>query len=391
MMGGYNFDVWGRQDSKHRPETFEFADVYDTYDHKAHGNLYFAYLETDDFLVEGLNIKLGRQHLGKGESMHFDGIGMSYMTPCKTVELTGFFGLPVYFWKAHMLDNLTGGFYVELFPFAAVGDLPKDTTKLTLEYIWVQEDSDEEGIQDNYFAVKFDQKLFNRTVDFHAKMSVLNGQFRDFKVRGVLREPENDIRLRIQYYTLPHKLDEELSVDMSPFQEIMAVYNPYNEFRIDIYKGFEDKYGVELGYHGRMLKKERYEDKFNHDFDRIYLTGSAYDFLGTHLDVSLTVEYIQSMTPEDEDRLLTVGFDLKYKFNDQLKFGIGSNFHRWEMKYLSTQETVTELENVRVFSLFLDFKPVKDLKIGARYSFETIGGDLEREYDRFLLTATYSF
>ncbi len=391
MMGGYNIDTWGRQDSKHRAEVFEFADVYDTYNHKAHGKLYYSYLETDDFLLEGLDMKFGRVGIEKGESIHIDGLAVSY-EPEKALVVTAFAGLPVYFWKHHMVDNFTAGFYIEFLPFHLVEDVPGDTTKLTLEYIYVSEDQNDAGIEDNFFSVVLDQKLFHRTVDLQARASVLNGEFRDFKIRGTLRDPENDIRLRLMFFTLPVKLEEELSIDMSPFMDVMGRYNPYNEFKLDIFKGFVDgKFGIELGYHGRMLKKERYEGKFNHDFDRLYATGSAYDFLESHLDISVTVEYVQSMTPDDEDKILTMGFDLGYKFSDEVKFGIGMHYHRWEMAYLSTQDTVEELENVRLFSLFIDVKPVQGLKIGLNYSFETVGGDLKREYDRFMLSATYSF
>jgi hypothetical protein len=390
MLGGFNIDTWGRQDSKHRPEVFEFADIYDTFDHKAKGNLHYAYLELDD-LPKGLNVKGGRQHLTKGEPVHFDGLSLAYRSPCKAMGLTAFFGLPVYFWKAHMLGNLVGGGYVEFWPFEVIKDMPGDTTKLTVEYIWVQEDSDEEGIEDSFFSFVLDQKLFNRTVDLQARASVLNGEFRDFKVRGTLREKENDIRLRIQYYSMPVKQEEELSIDLSPYLQVMGRYNPFNEFRLDVYKGFDDKFALELGYHGRMLKKERYEGKFNHDFDRLYITGYAFGFLESNLDISATVEYVQSMGPVDEEGILTAGFDLTYRFNDQLKIGISTHFHRWEMKYLGTQQILEEIENVRVHSLSINFRPVPDLRIALRYSFETVGGDLEREYDRLLLTATYSF
>lgn len=390
MAGGYNFDLIGRQDSKHRAEVFEFADIYDTYDSKAHGQLHYGYFESEDFLIEGLGMKLGRFGIEKGESLHIDGFAASY-EPDKALKVTVFAGLPVYFWKHHMLDNFTAGFYIELLPFHLTEDVPGDSTKLTIEYIYISEDQNEAGIEDNFFSFTLNQKLFNRTVDLEARATVLDGNFRDFKIRGTLREPENDIRLRLMYHALPVKLEDDISIDMSPFVEVMGRYNPYNEFKLDLYKGFGDDFGLELGYQGRMLKKERYESRFNHDFDRLYATGSAYNFLDSHLDISFTVEYIQSMTPEDEDKILTLGLDLTYKFNEQLKFGIGTHYNRWEMVYLGSTDTVEELENVRVFSLFIDFRPVKNLKIGLNYSFETVGGDLEREYDRFMLSATYSF
>ena len=388
------WDTFGHQDDRGKYELFYFEDVYDSYEVRAQGRLYALYLEYSDVL-EGLDLKFGRQTIHKGHHLHLDGLSLDYK-PAEFFNLTLAGGIPVYFSEPEWITNFIAAAYLDFYPGELVGGYPGKATKITFEYIHAHEGGP--NLDDDYMSVQIWQKLFGGAGMLYLKAGFLNGETHDVAASCTWRCPYSGLQLRLHYYGSPSTLGDgaegehgEYTTDFSSFNRIMGVYKPFHQFNAVVYKQFAESLGIEVGYNGRMLA-EGDEGDFNHDYDRVFGSAFLYDPFGLGLDVTLTGEYWHSDGPSQNNDNATWGVDLSYKPDRRIRMSVGSHFLKYRTTYEpDTYTRIDERSDVRLFTLALDIEPLTDFRIGVRYEFESDEGWHDRSFDTLEVRAGLRF
>jgi hypothetical protein len=174
----------------------------------------------------------------------------------------------------------------------------------------------------------------------------------------------------------------------------MGPYRPYRRFDVSAYKLFCPFFAAELGYSGKELVRERYEDGFNHDFDRYTGTAHFIDPFEVGLDVSVSADFYVSDGPNEDDHNLTWGVDLSWKPSDAVRFTAGSHFLKYRVVREPDQFTrFSEQYDVRVMSLGLDIRPTPCLRFGVRYMMESDEADglWDQTFDTLEVRASFLF
>jgi len=395
MNVGVFWDLWGRQDSRNAGEVFYFGDIFDTYETKVQGRVYSLVAEAED-LVKDLDLRFGRQMLHKGEHLHFDGLSLSY-APSDVFEVTIGGGLPVYFSEPHWTTNFLAAVYLEIYPGFAIASLPKRATKITFEYIHVHEGDPE--LDDDFISLQLWQRLFGGAATVYLKGGFLNGKTRDMQAIFSARCPYSGLQLRLRFVSSPSVWGdmedgelEELTIDNSPFLGIMGIYQPYRQFDLTLHKQFCPFFGAELAYSGRTPTQDRYEGRFNHDFDRFAGTTYFSDPFDAGLELAVSGEFWASNGPNEDNNNLTWGADLNYRPNDKVRVCVGTHFLKYRVVYEPDQFTrVSEKSDVRVMSLGMDFKPTPCIRLGVRYEMESDEGWHDRTFDTLVVRAGFQF
>jgi hypothetical protein len=349
-------------------------------------------------VVEGLDIKLGRHSLHKGEHLQLDGLSLSY-SPSEIFTVTVGGGLPVYYSETEWVSNFIGAAYVEFFPGFGIEDYPDRATKLTLEYIHVHEGGGDEDLDDDYMSIRIWQRLFGNAVAVHLKGGFLNGMVRDLSAAVTARCPFTGLNVSFRYRRYPTKWGEvdegereELTIDFSPFLGVMGVYNPYQQVDLTVYKAFCPFFAATLGFSGRAPLKDRYETDFNHDFDRYTGTLHFHDPFKIGLDASVSAEFWTSDGPTENDNNLTWGLDLAWRPSDVISVTVGSHFLKYRVVYEPDAFTrISEKSDVRVLSVGIDVRPCPNFRAGVRYELESDEGWLDKNFDTLLVRAIFRF
>jgi len=393
---GFFWDLWGRQDSRYGGEVFYFEDFFDSYETKIQGRVYGLELSWEE-VVEGLDVSFGRQQLHKGEPLHFDGLRLSY-SPSPVFEVTLAGGLPVYYGETQWVSNFEAAGYVEFFPGYGLKGYPDRATKLTLEYVHVQEGDPE--LSDDYMSFQVWQRFFGGASTVYLKGGFLNGQTRDVTASLHCRCPFTGVELRMRYMASPTTWGEieagereDLTVDMAPFTALTGAYYPFRQFDVSAYKQFCPYFGASLAYTGRDPVRDRYETSFNHDFDRYAGTAYVYDVMDADLDVSLTAELYGSDGPVEDQTNVTWGFDMTWRPSEAVRVTAGSHFLKYRIVREPDRDTrLTERYNVRVMRVGIEVRPLPTLRVGVRYEMESDEGAwVDETSDTLEVRASFQF
>jgi hypothetical protein len=374
FLGRLSEDIDGRAPSG---QFDPFHEITDTYDSNVDGRFYLGYADLrhlDWMDRSGLEaIRGGRQSYDEGaESFIFDGgrIDTRAFEALKDFRLSAYGGLPVHYYDSRTSGEGVGGVGGEVTPF--------HQTRLRADYTYVKDIR--AGFDDHNNLASF--ALWQGVGDqfsFHGRYSLLDGESRDYTVRGTYRDAPDDLLLQASFYQLL-MTERDLSTELDPYSSILMDYQPFWEATFRASKGLGEHFLLDGGVTVRELINESDESTFNHEFQRYYITPSTRSWPAEGMNISLTGEFWNSTG----DDVYSTGFDISQRFLKVLLASFGSYYSLYKVDFLTGQERV----NDRTFYWKLDYQVLKDLKLTALY-------DLERDdidtYHTVEIGLRYSF
>ncbi|MCU0723398.1 MAG: hypothetical protein MUC63_07265 [Planctomycetes bacterium] len=407
LSTGIFLDTVGRQGRPHgrggdcgrchsdQRTVFYLKDVFDSYETPVQGRVYALFAEARG-VTEGLDLRIGRQYVRKGETLHFDGLSFSY-TPSPVFEVTAAGGLPVYFNEARWVTNFVFGAYVDVYPAAAFEGAPPRSTKLTLEVVHVYEGRGR--LTDDYVSAQAWQTILGGAVSAYFKAGFLDGRTRDVVASATGRVPGLDLEARARFTAYPSAWGEmedgereTLTTFFSPYLGILGEARPWRQFDASIGKQFGPLLGAEIGYSGRQPADRGEEGAFHHDFDRYYGSASVSDPFDAGMNATLGAEFWASDGPEEDHNHLTWFLDLSWKPSGAVSLSLGSRFLKSRVVFEPDSATrVSERTDVRVTSFAIDVKPSPWIRLGVRYELEADEGFVNRSFDTLVVKASFSF
>ncbi len=354
FYGRAYLDVEGNQHENDNRTDF-FRDIYDGYNSYIEARLYHAYLSLENYLFDDSLFNIGRQTVYLNHAYDFDG-AYGEVRLHKALKVSVFGGASNYNFKGPRGGDWLVGTGIELTPMQG--------TKFTANYLYVAEDSKEEGLDDYQFIFQLRQQVWKNCF-LSSQLTVLNDQARDMSISSIFNFPEYDLQVNLRFYALFNEM-ENLTSSVSYY---FGVYKPYQQYEVHVYKGLGEYFSISAGYMLRVLDHERDEGEFNREFQRYYITGTMQDLLTKGLEISLSFQGWLSEGVSDND-LFGVDAEIAYKFTKQLRGSLGTSYELYQYEiYLDEIE-----ERVGLTSIYTKWK----YEMNKTWSFY---GKFEWQYD----------
>lgn len=313
-MGRYLKDLDGT------PAGSILRDYTDTFSHRQDFSTYYLYLEKQDLLTRGLDLRAGRQYAYGAETVHFDGLLFSLERPeYSGLQLELFGGRLVQHYTDLTRDEV-GGYNLAFHPTPHLA--------LTLDGVFSDNNSTEGGffwqplplVQTNgrLAFIDSDPRFFDLT------SQILLPRTRTIVNLGVYHRYKVDLRSDYLFdytYTLENALSTHLT-SLYLLQE-----KAYTDFDIRISQPIPQSQGMTLfARYTKRLMSSSNEDLYNTDFDRFSAGLTLEDWMCLQ-GFSLTAGY--SYWKEDrslfyEGRSSSFYADGRQRFN---KFELGLGFY----------------------------------------------------------------
>lgn len=345
-----SIDTDGRQTN----DTFyPFSEITDSYNDSINGRVYQAYL---DFHEVGYlsKLRLGRQYVYEGEPIQFDGARVELEPYWEDIDLSFYGGVPTHLYEGSISGDWILGSGIE--------GRPLDRTRLRLDYVYAEDDSEVWGDHnDDLWILSGWQRVLDN-LSLNGKYSFLDKKERDASLRANLDYPDKDLSVQASYFRQLETLQDYV-VEFSPFYPVLGEYFPYHQYDFSCRKGFGEKFGMEAGLAMRDLVDDTTETNFNHEYDRYFLTFSAYDVWFEDTEFSVTAEQWSS-----NDDIGTLGFEAGKEFGKSLEVKAGSYYSLFKYDYYTGEER----DDVRTAFVEVELKPAwkKDVEFEIRYEAE---------------------
>ena len=350
FFGRVSIDTDGRQSND---SFYPFSEITDSYNDSINGRVYQAYL---DFHEVGYlsKLRLGRQYVYEGEPIQFDGGRVELKPYWNDIDLSFYGGVPTHLYESSMSGDWILGTGIE--------GRPLDKTRLRLDYVYAEDDSGIWGDHNNDLLIFSGWQKVHENLSLNGKYSFLDKKERDASLRANLDYPDKDISFQASYFRQLETL-QDFVVEFSPFYPVLGEYYPYHQYDFSFRKGFGEKFGAEAGLTMRDLVDDTTETIFNHQYDRYFLTLSAYDVWLPDTEFSVTAEQWSS-----QDDIRTLGFEAGKKFGKSFEVKAGSYYSLFKYDYYTGEER----DDVRTAFVELELKPwkKKDVEFDIRYEAE---------------------
>ncbi|MBI3891987.1 MAG: hypothetical protein HY303_10710 [Candidatus Wallbacteria bacterium] len=200
----------------------------------------------------------------------------------------------------------------------------------------------------------------NSHVDLDAKALRIDDRFRSVSMRGNFRYPGDRLYFTLSAERQPSAFFGQ-ATEFSPMFDVLGSYNGYTQLSLSGSKGlFEGELDLNFGYTNRNSDSGAGAPIFNQDFDRWYAGLFLPEVLGNP-KVSLAINYDRYLAQTSE--FSTIGGEMGYAFNRQLKFAAGSSYSLYQFDPL----TGLLRDNVREYYLTCDWKsPERDWGVRSR-------------------------
>ncbi len=356
FLGRLSEDIDGRspRDSFH-----PFSEITDTYNSNVNGRFYLGYADLRHFgwmdraRLEA--IRGGRQSFDESaETFIFDGgrIDTRAMERLMNLRLSAYGGLPVHYYESSTSGDAVGGAGAEASPF--------DRTRLRADYTFIKDKRAGFDGENNLVSLALWQGVGER-INLHGRYNNLDGESRDYLVRGAYREASQDLLLQASFHHVLETL-RDLSTELDPYFSILRDYRPYWEVDLRASKGLGEHFLVDAGASLRELIDDADEGTFNHEFRRYYLTPSSRSWPVEGMNLSLTGEVWDSRG----DRVYSAGGEVSQRFLKVLVASFGTFYSLYKVDFLSGDERTHD----RTFYWKLDYQVLRDLKLTALYELE---------------------
>ncbi len=278
VMGRYLKDLDGT------PSGSIFQDYTDSRgDHRQDFEIFYAFLEKKDFLVSGLNVRLGRQYAYSAETVHYDGVQMHYSLPAWTGLEAEIFGGRLVQHYSDITQDGVGGYSLSIHPLSSLA--------FYLDGVFSEETSTE--------ASAFWQPTEN--IQTRGRLAFINDHTRFFDINAQLLCPVTGTVVDATFYRrykiaadsdflfdYTYSMDQALSDDLNSLYLLRE--QGYLEYDLKISQPMPGPEGLTVygRYTKRDLAHDNDEDLYNTDFDRYTIGVNIDEWLnlkGFHLDV----------------------------------------------------------------------------------------------------------
>lgn len=341
--------------------------IHDTWDSSIHGYLYVCQAEI--YELANLNYaRFGRQYVSHELTpTHLDGLNILFDLNLFGKKITPFVyaGLPVCLYEEGNYWDGTevgGGVHIHL----------DGSTKITLEYQFIEEDIDMVGSYAESGKNRYEQSaLAIRRSFFHKGYGYISLFLLD----------NSPTQVTTRFSVLFDRLD--LDIDASylyQFEEISktpttSVYTgltgpikPHHNISLDITKGvYKDSVWVSGGTEWRLLDFGEEESEFNHSYNREYLALIIEDLFVKGLSVFLQADFWQVMDSDNKDRISSSGWEIAYNKPQTINIAIGSSYSLYSYDYFKNTDEKTDVDT---FYSDLRYYIQPGLYLDARYQLD---------------------
>jgi len=341
---GFRIAAMGRyiKDTDGTPSGSIFQDYTDSRnDHRQDFDAYYAYLEKDDFLSEGMRVRLGRQYAYGAETVHFDGLHLRYERPdWQSFEIEVFGGRLVQHY-VDLAEEGVGGYHLSIRPLTHL--------VLSLDGVFSDQVSTEasiywqplENVQGLVRVAFIDDEI--RFADFSTQVlipssgTVINVDiYRRFEV-------DSESALLFDYtYTQDTALSDKIT-SLYLLQEL-----DYMQYDLKISQPIPSAEGLTIygRYTKRILMDDKDEDLYNTDFDRYTIGFNIDEWLdleGFHLSAGYSFWQEQrDLFYEGESSSYFA--DVRQELLDGLEIGAGFYHKSEDVNSLIENETSTRYQ-----------------------------------------------
>lgn len=346
------WDVGGDQYKAHN-QTDWYRDVYDSYVTSAQGRLYHAYLTLDNWVMPDTTFIIGRQTRYIDQGYDFDG-GYGEIRLFKDIlKLSAFGGASVYHFKGPRGGDWMAGGGAEISPIPI--------TKFSVDFVYVAEDSHQEGRDDYELIFRLKQKVWKNGF-LSGQLVVLNDDVKDVSVTANASFPRLSNKIKFRFYALVNELNDLTST----YSRFLGAYKPYQQYDVSVSQNLGDYFVLSGGYTARVLDHTRDEGNYNRQFERFHVTFAAEGWPFEHLDASVSFKrWVTDDNSVRENDMWGIDAELGYAFNEQLKGSVGVcyelfkyeefNWQPRERVGVTTAYTKLKYQATEMFSCFGEF------------------------------------
>jgi hypothetical protein len=269
------------------------------------------------------------------------------------VKVGAYGGIPTHLWESSASGDAIYGAFGEARPWKS--------GRTRFDYMHVTDQQFSDDHHDDLFALSHWQQVGER-VDLYGRFTWLEGESRDWSVRGNYSDPSSRLHGQLSYFELLHT-QKSFSYEFDPFTQAAFDYEPYRQITLNAGQGFGNHLDVSGGVDVRRLSHSSDEGTFNHDFERFYLVPMVIGLPDEGTNLSLTGE-LWIATPE---RWSTVGGEIDHSFSKQVRVSAGTNYALYKYDIYQAQE----LDRVRTYYAGFDWKAAVRLRLRADYTYES--------------------
>lgn len=355
FLGRGNLDLDGRR------RVGGFSGIDETFGGDAAGRLYEAYVDVHRLAPLAV-ARVGRQTILETPiEAYIDGARV------KSADF-GRLGLWAEVWggaPSRLYESTSGAWLVG----AAVGAAPRRGSALRLDWMHANDDAPTGRYRDDLLGVTLDQSL-GRATRLHARYSWLEGDSRDYTLRGTTSIDDHGITAQVTYYELL-STQRAFATEFDPFFTSAFDYFPYRQVSTTVSKQLGEPLTVTAGADLRRLSDRSDEGQFNRDYERLYLSSTAYPLVDQSLSLTVSGDYWNS--PGDDTTSL--GVDIGARPFREFAASLGSAY----ALYRFDSFTGREREHVRTYYLRFDYRVSAAVRFDLRYEFDN--NDLGRFHE----------
>ncbi len=301
-------DLDGRADSG--DVFFDLSDTYSTY-----GRLYEAYADAHGS-GRLTRLRAGRQMTYETPVfLWYDGVSAETEEldtwASRRTAFGAFGGRSVH---AHE-SSPDGDFVFGLYALAR----PWEAGRVRVDWLHAEDESILGTADDDLVSIELWQQ-WSASVDAYASYALLNGDDKDYRLRGGYHSPDGDLYVRASYYELltPQR---DLTTELDPFFSSLLELFPYWQAQVLVSQDLNETLTMQLGSDVRRVSDSGDVGAFNRDFERYFASGVAHHLAHAGDALTLTAE-----TWRGEDRINTWGASFDTPLTEALELSVGSYF-----------------------------------------------------------------
>jgi hypothetical protein len=315
---------------------------------------------------------VGRQFLDAGEVFHMDGVDVESGAACGlwNARVHVFGGVPVYLYESWPQGNWMAGMGVELEPWCGA--------TVRADYVHIRDENDYYGeVENDLVSVELRQRI-GRDASAWARYQHLDDHPRYVDLTYDAYLPRPDVTVRAHFRSLLWQQTAQV-YGLDPYFAILQDLEPYYEGYASVAKAFGERFDVEAGATGRWLYDPASESRYNHEFQRYFLTLSTTDWPFCNVSLVATGELWQG----DED-IATGAFEIQYDPSPRWRFRLGTDFQLYRTDFFADEERIDS----RAVYAEARFEPNRTWRFDARLRWED---DDYATYLVFTVGASYRF
>lgn len=334
----------------------------DVYTRFYHGELTFRNV------IPNTKIVAGRQYVSHIETLHIDGIDVSYEINDK-LTVFAFSGAAVNYFDDWDDDWIHGGGF-EFKPF--------HTTKIRGEYIR----ANVENFHDDIAHIRVDQVVPYGTV--YAQFGNID-KAQSLEAGGNFQLPKIGTLFNVKYEGVYDEIGDDNSYVENPLTYALLPYGKYNLINVSAYQGFLEHFMLGAGIEYRNANGKN--DFFNRDYTKYFtsLDIMGLPTKGTYISLFIEKWDTEDNKESDDEQKLQVGGSITQQITKTLDIYAGTKYERYKYDFLEfdygdiTLARGRKKESVRTYYIGGKWEPTKRISLIVDCNFEN--SDILEHYD----------